>query len=163
MLTLAALCILSNLAILRAPLGYCLRSIRDNEAAASAIGVNLLRSKTVAMVISAVLTSIVGTAYARYLTFVDPYQLASPTLTVEIVLVATVGGLGRAAGPALGAVLLIPLGEILRGKLGGTLPGLHSFIYGLIVIAVVLASPTGLMGAFGAWRKARISRPPASG
>ncbi len=146
MLFLAAVAILANLAILARPLGYYLRSIRDNEAAASAIGVNLLRHKTEAMVISAMLTSVIGTAYARSLTFADPYLLASPALTVEIVLVATVGGLGRAAGPALGAALLIPLGEILRGKLGGAFPGLHSFIYGVVVIAVVLASPTGLMG-----------------
>lgn len=45
-------------------------------------------------------------------------------ITIEIVLFATVGGLGRAYGPALGALLLVPLGEILRGKLGTTLPGL---------------------------------------
>lgn len=145
MLTLAAVSILANLAILNLPLGYRLRTIRDNENAAEAIGVNLLRNKTIAMVVSAMLASIVGTAYARYLTFADPYQLASPLLTVEIVLVATVGGLGRAFGPAVGALLLIPLGEVLRGKLGGVLPGLHYFVYGAVVIGVILASPRGLL------------------
>lgn len=158
MLFLAALTILANLAILNMPLGYYLRTIRDNENAASAIGVNLLRNKTIAMVISAMLTSIVGTAYARYLTFADPYLLSSPVLTVEIVLIATVGGLGRAGGPALGALVLIPLGEILRGKLGGVFPGLHYFIYGVVVIAVILASPTGLMGLV---RRFRAAKPPA--
>lgn len=145
MLVLATLCVLISLAILNMPLGYFLRTIRDNEAAAKAIGVDLLRNKSVAMVISAVLTSIIGTAYARYLTFADPYLLSSPVLTIEIVLIATVGGLGRALGPALGAVLLIPLGEILRGKLGGVLPGLHYFVYGSVVVAVILASPNGLL------------------
>lgn len=145
MLTLAVVTILANLAVLNLPLGYYLRTIRDNENAAQAIGVNILRNKTVAMVISAMLTSVIGTAYARYLTFVDPYQLASPVLTVEIVLIATVGGLGKAFGPALGAVLLIPLGEILRGKLGGVLPGLHYFVYGVVVISVILTSPRGLL------------------
>jgi branched-chain amino acid transport system permease protein len=108
----------------------------------------LLRTKMLAMVISAVLTSIVGTVYARYLAFVDPYQLASPLITVEIVLFATVGGLGSAFGPALGAIVLVPLGEILRGKLGGVLPGLHAFIYGLIVIATIMLSPRGLLALF---------------
>jgi branched-chain amino acid transport system permease protein len=145
MLTLAVIGVLVNLAILNMPLGYYLRAIRDNENAAQAIGVNLLRNKTIAMVVSAVLTSIIGTAYARYLTFADPYLLASPVLTVEIVLIATVGGLGKALGPALGAILLIPLGEILRGKLGGVLPGLHYFIYGAVVITVIMASPRGLL------------------
>jgi branched-chain amino acid transport system permease protein len=148
MLFLAAVCVLVNVAILNAPLGYYLRTIRDNERAAEAIGVNVLRNKTIAMVISAVLASVVGTAYVRYLTFADPYLLISPVITIEIVLFATVGGLGRAYGPALGALLLVPLGEILRGKLGGTLPGLHYFIYGVVVIAVILITPRGLLPLF---------------
>jgi branched-chain amino acid transport system permease protein len=157
MLALAAICVLINVAILNAPLGYYLRTIRDNEKAAQAIGVNILRYKIAAMVISAVLASVVGTAYVRYLTFADPYLLISPVITIEIVLFATVGGLGRAYGPALGALLLVPLGEILRGKLGSTLPGLHYFIYGVVVIAVILLTPRGLLSYFelmgSRWRR----------
>ncbi len=157
MLGLATLTVLVNVAILNAPLGYYLRTIRDNEKAAQAIGVNVLRHKTTAMVISAVLTSIVGTAYVRYLTFADPYLLASPVITIEIVLFATVGGLGRAYGPALGALLLVPLGEVLRGKLGGVVPGLHYFIYGVVVIVVILVTPRGLLPLLEElWRR----RPP---
>jgi branched-chain amino acid transport system permease protein len=144
-LVVACVCVLVNLAILNAPLGYYLRSIRDNENAAQAIGVNVLRNKITAMMISAGLTSLVGTVYVRHLTFADPYLLASPVLTIEIVLLATVGGLGQAFGPALGALLLVPLGEILRGRLGGVLPGLHYFIYGCVVIAVILRSPRGIL------------------
>jgi len=158
MLTLAAVCVLVNVAILNAPLGFYLRTIRDNEKAAQAIGVNVLRYKITAMVISAVLASVVGTAYVRYLTFADPYLLISPVITIEIVLFATVGGLGRAYGPALGALLLVPLGEVLRGKLGSTLPGLHYFIYGVVVIAVILATPRGLLPLFERqWQRWRRS------
>ncbi|MGY3610911.1 MULTISPECIES: branched-chain amino acid ABC transporter permease [unclassified Bradyrhizobium] len=158
MLGLATIIVLVNVAILNSPLGYYLRTIRDNEKAAQAIGVNVLRHKTTAMVISAVLTSIVGTAYVRYLTFADPYLLASPVITIEIVLFATVGGLGRAYGPALGALLLVPLGEVLRGKLGGAVPGLHYFIYGIVVIVVILATPSGLLPLFERlfWRRNRM-------
>lgn len=148
-LIMAALCVIVNLAILNSRLGYFLRSIRDNESAAQALGVALLKNKVIAMVISAVLSSLVGTLYARYLTFADPNLLASPTLTVEIVLFATVGGLGTTFGPFVGAALLVPMGEILRGKLGGSLPGLHAFIYGLVVIVVILALPRGLAPAIG--------------
>ncbi|MGN6311378.1 MAG: branched-chain amino acid ABC transporter permease [Xanthobacteraceae bacterium] len=151
MLVLAIASILINVAILNAPLGYYLRTIRDNENAARAIGVNILRYKVAAMVISAMLSSVIGTAYVRYLTFADPYLLVSPIIVIEIVLFATVGGLGRAYGPAFGALLLVPLGEILRGKLGGTLPGLHYFIYGVVVIAVILMSPRGLLPLFEKW------------
>lgn len=166
MLLLALVCILVNVAILGAPLGYYLRSIRDNEQAAQAIGVRLLRNKTYAMVISAVLTSLIGSVYARYLTFADPYLLVSPVITIEIVLFATVGGLGKAWGPALGALLLVPLGELLRGKLGGTLPGLHYFIYGLLVILVIRLSPGGILPlvtrALTGWRSTRPTPPIAS-
>ena len=144
MLTLAALCLVANLAIVNAPLGFYLRAIRDNESAAQGLGVNLLRNKVLAMTISAVLTSFVGSFYARYLSFVDPYLLASPVLTIEIVLFATIGGLGTPFGPVIGALLLVPLGEILRGKLGGSLPGLHYFIYGWVVVFVVLLLPRGI-------------------
>jgi branched-chain amino acid transport system permease protein len=128
-------------------LGFFLRAIRDNEDAAQGLGVNLLRNKMLAMTISAVLTSLVGTVFARYLSFVDPYMLAAPTLTIEIVLLATIGGLGTPFGPVLGALLLVPLGEILRGQLGGVLPGLHLFLYGLAVVVVVLALPRGIAPA----------------
>lgn len=148
MLVLAFAAIVINLAVLNAPLGYYLRTIRDNENAAQAIGVGLLSNKIKAMALSAVMTSVIGTSYARYLTFADPYQLASPVITIEIVLFATVGGLGRAFGPALGALILVPLGEVLRGKLGGTLPGLHYFVYGLVVISVIMASPKGVLSIF---------------
>ncbi|KZD20867.1 branched-chain amino acid ABC transporter permease [Tardiphaga robiniae] len=164
MLGLAAICVLVNVAILNSPLGYYLRTIRDNEKAAQAIGVNILRYKITAMVISAMLASVVGTAYVRYLTFADPYLLISPVITIEIVLFATVGGLGRAYGPALGALLLVPLGEILRGKLGSTLPGLHYFIYGIVVISVILVTPRGLLPLFerlwARWRGPAVASKP---
>ena len=163
MLILATVCLIVNLAVLNSPLGYFLRAIRDNEHAAQAIGVALLRNKMLAMVISAVLSSIIGTAYARYISFVDPYLLASPVLTIEIVLFATIGGLGTVFGPVIGAGLLVPLGEILRGQLGGSLPGLHYFIYGVVLIAVILGTPRGLAPLFGRWIRRLIARPRRAG
>ncbi len=158
MLVLATCCLVVNLAVLNSRLGYFLRAIRDNEAAAQAIGVAVLRNKVLAMVLSAALSSLIGTAYARYITFVDPYLLASPVLTIEIVLFATIGGLGTLFGPVIGAGVLVPLGEILRGQLGGTLPGLHSLIYGVLVIAVILGSPRGLAPLFARWTRRTLAR-----
>ena len=143
-LALCALCLLANLVITNAPLGFFLRAIRDNADAAQGMGVNLLRNKVLAMTVSAVLTSVVGTVFARTLSFVDPYLVASPAITIEVVLMATIGGLGTPFGPVLGALLLVPAGEILRGRLGGVLPGLHLFLYGLAVVVVVFALPRGL-------------------
>ena len=144
-LALALICLVINAAILAAPLGFYLRALRDNENAAQAIGIPILRNRAVAMAISAALSSVVGTLYARYLGFVDPTQLASPTLVIEIVLIATIGGLGTPWGPLVAAAVLVPAGELLRGKLGGVLPGLHYFLYGVLIIVVVLTSPEGLV------------------
>lgn len=144
-LVLALLCLVINQAILSSRLGYFLRALRDNEDAAQAIGVQLFRSKAIAMAISAAMSAVTGTLYARYGNFVDPSLLASPNLTIEIVLIATIGGLGTPFGPLLAALVLIPVGELLRGRFGGTLPGLHYFLYGLLIIIVVLTSPQGIV------------------
>ncbi len=159
MLVAATVCLVVNVAIVNRPLGFFLRAIRDNEDAAQGLGVGLLRNKVLAMTISAVLTSLVGTLYARYVTYVDPYLLASPVLTVEIVLFATIGGLGTPFGPVLGALLFVPLGEILRGQLGGVLPGLHYFLYGLAVVIIVLALPRGIGPTISTYLNARKTAP----
>jgi branched-chain amino acid transport system permease protein len=95
--------------------------------------------------ISAVLTSIVGTVYARYSGFVDPYQMASPHSSVEVVLFTTIGGLGTVLGPLVGAGVLVAFGEIIRGHLGGVLPGLHFLITGVLIIIVILLMPGGVV------------------
>ena len=152
-LLLALLVFIVNQAILSHRLGYFLRALRDNEDAAEAIGIRLFRAKAIAMAISAALSAVTGTLYARYSNFVDPSLLASPNLTIEIVLIATIGGLGTPLGPLISALVLIPCGELLRGRFGGVLPGLHYFLYGLLIIVVVLTSPQGIVPRLIALRR----------
>jgi branched-chain amino acid transport system permease protein len=163
LLITAGMCVLSNLLILNSRLGYHLRAMRDNENAAQAMGVNLLRSKIVAMMISAVLTSIVGTVYARYSGFVDPYQMASPHSSVEVVLFTTIGGLGTVLGPVLGAGVLVAFGEIVRGYVGGILPGLHFLITGVLIVVVILLVPSGLVPRIAELWRERKSRTGGAG
>ncbi len=157
-LSLAAVCLVANLLVLNTRLGYFLRCMRDNEEAAQAIGIDLLRCKVVAMALSAALSAIVGGAYARYTVFVDPYMFADPSLTIEIVLVATIGGLGTPFGPLIATVVLVPFAELLRGALGSQLPGLHYFIYGALIVAVTLTMPRGIVPTAQAWWAARRDR-----
>ncbi|OKO81312.1 branched-chain amino acid ABC transporter permease [Bradyrhizobium sp. AS23.2] len=144
-LALATVYLLINYAILHSRLGFYLRTLRDNEAAAQAVGVYPFRNKAIAMAISAAMTSVAGTLYARFSNFVDPSFLASPTLSIEIILIATIGGLTTPLGPAVAAIVLVPFSELLRGWLGGQLPGLSHIIYGFLIVAVILASPRGLV------------------
>lgn len=129
----------------RSRLGYRMRAIRDDEPAALAIGANAFVVKTVALVISAVLTSIVATFYANYAVFVDPQSFASPVTSISVILYAVVGGLGTVRGPVIGAAVLYPLEEILRGQYGD-LPGLSETVFGGVIILVVLYAPGGISG-----------------
>jgi len=92
--------------ISRRKLGYYLMAIREDEETAESIGIDSTRYKLIALAISASLTAIAGAFYANYFLFVDPTIVLPLALSVEIVLMAIVGGLGTVAGPVLGAVLL---------------------------------------------------------
>lgn len=130
--------------VLRSKMGYYLRAIRDDENAAAAVGVDLMRYKTAAMVISAVLTSVAATVYSRYTVFVDPNEVAGPLLSISVILFVVVGGPGTLWGPVVGAGLLYPAGELLRGEFGD-LPGLHQLIFGVLIVVVVMFMPRGLV------------------
>jgi branched-chain amino acid transport system permease protein len=142
----SAVTILTTYAILRSKLGFRLRALRGNESAAQAIGINLLRSKTIAMVMSAALSSIGGSVLAHYDGFVDPEVVASPILIISIILFTVVGGVGTLWGPVIGVALLFPFGEILRGSLANSLPGLHLVIFGATLVAVIRVMPNGIFG-----------------
>ena len=130
----------------RSRLGYQFRCIRDNEMAATALGISPLRVKVVSMCISAALTGILGGAYANYLAYVDPHFFAAPTLIIQIILFTAVGGMGTVWGPALGAVIFVPISDILRTEFGGSLPpGAHVVFYGIFVIVVILFARGGLI------------------
>ncbi len=151
-LAFAALTIVVTYGLLRSKLGYRLRALKGNEDAAQAIGIDLLRSKTAAMVISAILSSLGGSVFAQYNGFVDPEVVASPILIISIILFTAIGGIGTILGPVLGVAILFPFGELLRGVLANSLPGLHLVIFGATLVAVIRLMPNGLVG----WLRTRM-------
>lgn len=126
--------------------GYFLRSISEDETAAECLGVNALSMKLKAFAISAALTSIGGTIYAQYIMFVDPESMFSFSYSIEMVILAMLGGVGTVIGPLLGSLLITPLTYILQEALRDYGSGLYLVIYGLILILVVLYLPKGLVG-----------------
>src|SRR3546814_16271237 len=86
-----------------------------------------------------------ATLYASHMVFIDPHQFASPVLVITIILYVVVGGMGTVRGPVLGAALLYPLGEVLRGEFADQ-AGLHMVVFGLAIILIVLFAPSGLSG-----------------
>src|SRR3989442_3352315 len=83
--------------------GYYWRAIREDQAAARSVGVPALRYKQLAIAISAALTAMAGTFYAQYLLFIDPPSVLPLSLSIQICLVAVLGGAGTLVRPLLGA------------------------------------------------------------
>ena len=129
--------------------GYYLFATRDNEDGASAIGINPSHTRTAAMALSAATTAIGGTLFAQYFLYLDPTHVISPDISFQFALICAVGGLGTASGPVFGALIIVPLSELLRGLLSQSTSGLHLVIYGIIVIVVILYFPSGVSGAIG--------------
>ena len=129
----------------RSRLGAYLRAIREDEDAAEALGVDTVRFKLYAIVLSAFLTGLGGAFYANYLFSLQPNAVFGIPLSVDIIIRPVVGGAGTLAGPLVGSLILSPLAEIAR--IYFTRPGwagLHLVAYGVLLIGVVLFLPQGV-------------------
>lgn len=142
---LLVLCIFVSSRIHNSRMGYYLQAIKENQEAAESLGIPLARTKNLALVISAILTSALGGFYLIFMTYIDPYAVAGIHLSIEIILVAIIGGLGTVWGPVIGACTLVPLMEISNFVLGGGRAGASMLIYAVILISVVLFRPKGLI------------------
>lgn len=142
--------------------GYYLVAVRENEDAAQALGVDLLREKVRATILSAALTAIGGTFYAQYFTYINPRSVFGEGPSVQILLFSIIGGLGTVWGPTVGALLLVPIAEITRARLGGSFAGAHLLLYGAILVVVMLFMPRGIVGLFDLLRM-KIGPKPAQG
>ena len=148
--------------IVHSRLGYYLVAVREREDAARAVGVNAVRAKLAAVMVSAFLTSLVGSFQAMYLTFIDPSSAFSLELSIQIAMFALIGGLGTVFGPLVGTVLVLPIAELARGWLSDFGNGFHGLVYGIVLVVVVLTIPKGLVGRFGAPFMRWVDRLPGS-
>jgi branched-chain amino acid transport system permease protein len=126
--------------------GYYWRAIREDQAAARSVGVPALRFKQIAIALSAALTACAGTFYAQYVLFIDPGSVLPLSLSIQICLVAVLGGVGTVIGPLLGAAVLVALSESTRVHLGGSGRGLDLVVYGLLIMLISAFEPAGLLG-----------------
>jgi len=145
MLVLLLIVIFITYKIATSKMGYYLLSLREDEEAARAIGINTAKYKLYAVMVSAFFAGVAGVFYAQYILFIEPRTVFSAELSTQFALMSIIGGLGTVVGPILGAFILTPLGEFLRAWLGGSYSGLHIAIYGLILIVVVLMMPEGVV------------------
>ena len=143
--------LLAGLNLLRSPTGRAWRAIRDSEIAAESIGVHLPTFKTAAFAISAGLTGLAGALYAHLLVFISPEGF-TVQLSIQLVAMILVGGLGSLHGAVFGAAFLVVLPEIIavaREHLPpaiGEQTGLETAVFGLVVVGFVLFEPLGIHG-----------------
>lgn len=147
---------LITIALMRSKLGYYFQAVREDEEAAAALGVNVVKNKVIAMSISAALTAIGGSFFAQYFLFIDPSIVFGVSVSVQILLRPIVGGMGTVWGPFVGALLLTPLAELTRNLVRTPPPflsviqgraGVDVMFFGITLIIVVLFMPDGLVGA----------------
>lgn len=166
-LVLALSIILVTWLVQHSKLGYYFQAIREDQDAAHSLGINLTIWKNSALVISAAFTSLAGSFYAIFVKFIDPSTVLPLDLSVQIVLISIIGGIGTIFGPVVGSLVLVPLSEALRSNviaqglinsglvsedsgvgvfLKEHLAHAHVLIYGILVVVVILFMPEGVLG-----------------
>jgi len=135
--------------ISRNRLGFGLVAIRENEQAAEVLGVNALRYKVTAYTLSGFFIGMVGGTYAYWITFIDPDTIFNVGITVQVIIMAVLGGAGSLAGPLVGAFILTIISEVLNAYV----PNAHLTVLGVIIVLVVLLIPHGVIEYLGFKRK----------
>ncbi len=143
-LGLLAIALLISLAIERSRFGVSLLAIKQNELAAEAAGVDTLRWKLRAIMVSGALAAGAGGLYAVILLVVTPQSVFGLVASAQAMILPLFGGAGTLWGPVIGAAVLVPLSEVLNAELGDIVPGVQGIVYGIAIILVILLAPEGI-------------------
>jgi branched-chain amino acid transport system permease protein len=144
-LALVVLSLLITFHISRSRLGCYLLALGEDQEAAEAVGIDVPRVKRDIYMLSAFLTAMAGTFYVQYIYFIDPNTAFNFSISIEAALVSIVGGVGTLFGPLIGTVLLETTSALLQSWLGNQ-AGVQLTVYSVILMAVILWRPTGIMG-----------------
>ncbi|MFH1135388.1 MAG: branched-chain amino acid ABC transporter permease [Pseudomonadota bacterium] len=155
--------------LLRSRWGYYFISIREDQDAASSLGIDTTRYKMISLTLHAVMTGLAGALYMNYMGFIDPKVVFNlHDISIMAILVVIIGGVGTVYGPLVGAFIMVGLQEVFRtagfglldalnrsldGALGGSIKYVkdaHVLAFGLLVVIFILTLPNGLVGD---WKK----------
>lgn len=129
-------------------MGYYFRAIKESHDVAEVLGVNVVRYRLIAIMVSAFLSAMAGTFYAQYILYIDPESVMLLAISVQIVLISMLGGAGTIMGPVIGAAILIPIAELTRIWLGHRGTGVDMLIYGFLITLISVYQPQGIWGLF---------------
>jgi branched-chain amino acid transport system permease protein len=156
-LAVLVLAVLAAINLVRSPTGRALVAIRDSEISAQSLGVHLFRYKTAVFALSACITGLAGALLAHRMRFISP-DAFNFLLSIQLLLMVVVGGLGSIHGAILGAIFVGGLPQalaLMRDYLPTAIartPGLEPCLFGLVMVLIVLFEPLGL---YGRWLKTK--------
>ena len=139
--TTAALVLFARLKA--SPWGLAMRAVRDSEIAGQALGLDLVRIRTMAFALSAVLAGLAGAVFAAMTNFISPESFPF-FQSILFLLVVMIGGSGTVLGPLFGAVVVVLLPELLS-----FLAEYRLLFVGALLLAVLWLAPEGVAGAIG--------------
>lgn len=149
-ISLAALLVtvLCSLYIRKSRVGRYLRAIKTNEKAAQSIGINTLKWKLATFGLSGFLSAVFGTIYIQTQFIFTPQSVFGVNALAQPVVIALVGGVKSVTGPAVAGLILVPIASRLQSSLSGQFPGVDNFLYGLLLIVVIIFLPDGFYVEF---------------
>ena len=157
--TLAVVLLYRNMQ--RSPLGRSFAAVRDSEVSAKAMGVNVARTKAVAFGLSTAITGLAGALMGHFIQYVN-HEAFLVFISIQLLLMIVVGGLGTIHGAFLGAIVVVFLPQLIAtirdwiAVAGGSgsmlIPGIETAVFGFILILIILFEHLGL---YGIWVKIR--------
>lgn len=151
--------------LVRSPIGLALNAIREDEDAASALGVDPLRYKLLAHGLGAVIVALAGGIIARWDVYIEPISTFGFGRSIEILMMPVIGGSGTFWGPLLGGFVF----TVAKDQIVSAYPNLHLLLYGLLLALIILFEPKGAVGLmrrmqrwYRAWRGIPTGSSPSS-
>jgi branched-chain amino acid transport system permease protein len=141
---LAALAVAAAWLVARSRVGFALHCIRQNETASGMLGLDARRTKSAAFALSAAIAGPAGAIYASSVFYIEPSDVFDIARGVEPIIMTLLGGAGTVAGPVLGAALFLALEQTVWANL----VSLHQAVLGVLVVALAIFLPQGLLGRF---------------
>jgi branched-chain amino acid transport system permease protein len=133
--------------VIESKLGYYFVAIREDQDAAESMGIDTTLYKTIALCLSGTLTGMAGAFYMNYMGYIDP-TVVFPLYDISIVavMVVMIGGVATYWGPAIGAVIMVFLAEVIRSmpKIGAA----HQTLFGILLIFIIIFLPNGIAGDY---------------
>ncbi|RLC29838.1 MAG: branched-chain amino acid ABC transporter permease [Deltaproteobacteria bacterium] len=139
--------------LLKRKLGYGIIAIREDEDAASSLGVNTTFYKIIAYSLSGFFSGLAGSIYAYHQGFIKPESVFSVLTTVKMIVMAVFGGIGSLMGPLFGALSI----EIISELLSNYFLIAHTLFFGVVVIAAIIFTPKGILDIISSRKKFGIN------